>query len=148
MLEELGLQLGRLTRRAIASGDVRHYGGFVLAGLAALATDASVLVILTWGAGQSPLLARPIGIMLAMLVSWSINRTVTFSAKAPPSFREFGKFAAVSWTSQAVNYAIFAGVLLSWPETAPLVALILACFVSMFVSYAGFRFGVFEDRGR
>ena len=56
---------------------------------------------------------------------------------------EFSKFAGVSVTSQLVNYAVFAGLLLALPTLIPELALFLACFVSMFVSYAGFRFGVF-----
>ena len=130
------------------SGALRHYGGFVLGGMCALATDATVLLVLTRGAGLSPLLARPVGISLAMIVSWLINRTVTFSADTPPSLAEFARFAAVSWTAQAVNYAVFAFILLTWPGIEPVVALILASMIAMFVSYAGFRFGVFKANGR
>ena len=82
------------------------------------------------------------------IVSWLINRTVTFSADTPPSLAEFARFAAVSWTAQAVNYAVFAFILLTWPGIEPVVALILASMIAMFVSYAGFRFGVFKANGR
>lgn len=132
-------------RSAIRSGALRHYGGFVLAGLCALATDTAVLAILTRIAGISPFIARPFGIALAMVVSWIINRTLTFSSTSPPSVIEFGKFAGVSVTSQAVNYGVFASLLLLFPALVPELALFLACFVSMFVSYAGFRFGVFQN---
>ena len=125
----------------------RHYGGFILAGASAFAVDALVLLLLT-GWGLSPLLARPCGISLAMIVSWWINRTVTFASTSSPSVGEFARFAAVAWFAQAVNYAIFAAVLLVRPATAPLVALIVACFIAMFVSYAGYRYGVFSDKGR
>ena len=148
MIEQAWSRLSDARRAALASGALRHYGGFVLGGVCALATDAAVLVALTHLAGVSPLLARPVGISLAMIVSWLINRTVTFQSAAPPSVAVIARFAAVSWTAQAVNYAIFAAVLLLRPGTEPLIALILACFVAMFVSYAGFRFGVFNGRGR
>ena len=138
------VRLSDAYRTALATGALRHYGGFALAGVCALATDATVLLILTHVAGVSPLLARPAGISLAMIVSWLINRTVSFAATTPPNLREFARFAAVAWTAQAVNYAIFATVLLLRPGTEPLVALILACCIAMFVSYAGFRFGVFH----
>ena len=123
---------------------LRHYGGFVLGGVAALATDALVLTGLTRLAGLSPLIARPFAIAVAMIVSWLINRTVTFAVAGPPTWGEFARFAAVSWTAQAVNYCLFAAILLAWPGTEPVVALILASLVAMFVSYAGFRFGVFS----
>jgi putative flippase GtrA len=137
--------LSRACRTAIETGLARHYGGFVLAGLAALATDTAVLALLTRGVGMSPFLSRPFGIALAMVVSWLINRTITFSAKVAPSFFEFAKFAGVSITSQVVNYIVFATLLLSFPVLMPEIALLMACFVSMFVSYAGFRFGVFRS---
>lgn len=130
-------------RAAIDNGHVRHYGGFVLAGVSALATDTAVLAVLTRLAGLSPFIARPFGIGLAMVVSWWINRTITFAAPSPPSFLEFSRFAGVSVTSQIVNYAVFAAVLLAVPGLMPELALLSACFVSMFVSYIGFRFGVF-----
>ena len=137
-----------LLSKARDNGALRHYGGFVLAGVSALTTDATVLLVLTESFAMAPLLARPVGIAVAMVVSWLINRTVTFSATTPPNLAEFARFAAVSWTAQAVNYTIFAAVLLLRPETAPVIALILASLVAMFVSYAGYRFGVFRPRQR
>ncbi|MBU2534032.1 MAG: GtrA family protein [Alphaproteobacteria bacterium] len=122
----------------------RHIGGFIGAGLAALAVDAAVLTLLTEAGGLSPYVARLFSIMAAMVVSWQINRRVTFAARQPGTLAEFGRFATVSWVAQAVNYGVFAAVLLRWPETWPVAALMAASLVAMFVSYAGFRFGVFH----
>ena len=135
-------------RAALAGGHLRHYGGFVLAGLCALAADTAVLSLLTRVGGLSPFFARPFGIAVAMLVSWSINRTVTFNAQVPPTVLELSRFAGVSLASQCVNYAVFATLLLAFPRLAPELALLMACFVSMFVSYTGFRYGVFASSGR
>lgn len=125
---------------------VRHYGGFVLSGILALIADAVVLVLLSSYVGVPPLLARPVSIGVAMIVSWRINRFVTFAYPHAPTVAEFARFAAVSWTAQAVNYAIFAVIMVWQPDTHPVAALIAASFVSMFVSYAGFRFGVFRAK--
>lgn len=135
--------LAASVRAAVARGDVRHWGGFLLAGLSALATDTAVLSLLTRTFGISPFIARPFGIAVAMVVSWTINRTVTFKVETPANLAEFSRFAGVSITSQIVNYLVFAAILLAWPALHPEAALLAACFVSMFVSYAGFRFGVF-----
>lgn len=124
---------------------LRHYGGFVLAGCLALATDALILQGLHVGLGLTPFLARIPAIACAMIVSWLVNRTVTFASADPPSLREFAKFAAVSWFAQAVNYAVFAAILLALPGISPLAALVTASLVAMFVSYLGFRFGVFRS---
>lgn len=122
----------------------QHYGGFLTAGIAALTTDAIVLTLLTNGLGLSPFTARIFSISVAMVASWLINRTMTFAVTTTPTFAEFARFAMVSWLAQAVNYAIFAAVLLLRPETHPVAALIAASLVAMFVSYVGFRFGVFR----
>lgn len=128
----------RLSREAI-----NHYGGFVLAGLSALGVDLAVLAALGW-LGVPPLAGRFVSIACAMVVSWAINRRVTFAVAAPPTWREFAAFAGVSWFAQAVNYAVFAAILVLRPVTEPALAVIAACVVSMFIAYAGFRFGVFR----
>jgi putative flippase GtrA len=122
----------------------RHFGGFVLAGLAALSVDAFALVLMTDVAGMSPYIARLFSILLAMIVSWQINRRVTFGVASPASLSEFRRFAAVSWVAQAVNYAVFTAILLIRPDTWPVAAVAAASLLAMFVSYAGFRFGVFH----
>lgn len=126
-----------------ASGWLQHYGGFVAAGVVALCVDALVLTALTEAFGVSPFVARIVSISAAMVASWQINRRITFAVKEPPTLAEFGRFAAVSWGAQAVNYSVFAAILLLRPATAPIAALIAGSLVAMFIAYAGFRFGVF-----
>lgn len=132
-------------QRGYPVSPLHHYGGFALAGLLALTTDGLILEGLT-GAGWDPLLARPLAIAVAMIVSWLVNRRVTFAVPGRPSLREYVRFAGVSWSAQAVNYLVFGAILIARPVTAPLVALVLASLVAMFVSYFGFRYGVFSWR--
>lgn len=138
-----GISVGRAV---LAHGATRRYGGFLLGGGLAFLTDAAVLLMLTRGAGLSPFSARPLSICVAMVVSWLINRTITFAQTVPPTFAEFGRFAAVAWTAQAVNYGVFAAILLAVPGLEPLIALALACLVSMIVSFNGYKHGVFRRR--
>jgi putative flippase GtrA len=125
---------------------LRHYGGFVLAGGLGFVADAAVLWLLTYGVGVSPFLARLVGIALGVLVSWLVNRSVTFGATSPPSLREFAKYSAAAGFAQVVNYAVFGAILLARPETDPMIAFVVACLVSIPTSYIGFRFGVFRHR--
>jgi putative flippase GtrA len=69
---------------------------------------------------------------------------VTFAVAAPPSFGEFVRFAVVAGSANALNYAIYAAILLVWPAVAPLAAQIVSTAVAMVASYLGFRFGVFR----
>lgn len=134
-------------RRKFTGADIRHYGGFVFAAALSFIVDVGVLHALVDGLGVNALLARPPSILMAMIVGWLTNRTITFAMRTPPSFREFLRFAAVSSTAQGVNYAVFAAILLLAPATLPALAVGLASLVSMFVSYAGYRYGVFGPSG-
>jgi putative flippase GtrA len=133
--------IGRIMAEPVSK--VRHFGGFVLAGGMAFVTDAGVTQLLTGLTSLSPLAARPLAIFLAMLVSWGLNRTITFAESRPPSWPEFAKFAAASFGSQLVNYLVFAAMLALRPATDTTLAIAVASGVAMFVAYAGFRFGVF-----
>jgi putative flippase GtrA len=125
---------------------LRHFGGFLLAGGLAFLTDVAILEALTRLAGASPFAARMPAILTAMVVSWLINRRVTFAVEARPSLAELVRFAAVSWLAQVVNYATFAGLLILRPALWPPAAVFCSSLVAMTVSYLGFRFGVFRYR--
>ncbi len=126
----------------------RHWLAFAASGGIAFAIDAVVLKSLTLFAGFSPFSARLIAIAAAMLGGWLAHRTWTFRVAAKPSLAEFGRYAAVASGSAAVNYVIFAGLLLAKPDLEPLIALVLASAVAMAVAYLGMRFGVFGRRDK
>jgi putative flippase GtrA len=128
-------------------GLVRHVGGFVASGAMAFTTDAAILALLTKGLGTDPFLARLVAIAVAIIAGWLSHRRLTFAVSQRPSFGEFLSFAAVAWTSAAINYAVYAAVLLRRPETEPLVAMVVASLVAMIASYAGMRLGVFGKPG-
>ena len=123
---------------------LRHWGGFLLGGGMAFAVDSGVLMLLTRVVGVPALAARLVAIATAMVVSWLINRTLTFRSGARASIGEFARFAAVAWTAAAINYLVFAGLILFWPAIHPVAAVGLASLVAMCFSYAGMRFGVFR----
>jgi putative flippase GtrA len=126
------------------SAVLRHWGGFVLAGSIAFVVDSGVLMLLSQGLGMPALVARILAISLAMIVSWLINRTITFPTSAAPSVAEFARFAAVAWSAAAINYLVFAGLVMSLPKIHPVAAVAIASLVAMVGSYAGMRFGVFR----
>lgn len=122
----------------------RHWGGFLVSGGTAFVVDAALTLTLTY-AGLNAFIARLIAIMVAMVVAWLMHRRFTFAVKAPPSMREFMKFAAVAWSANALNYGIYAVLLLVWPALWPLAAMVVSTAVAMVFSYLGFRLGVFRE---
>jgi len=128
-------------------GIVRHGLGFLVSGSLAFVTDAMVLHVLTSAAHVDPIIARLASISVAMVVGWLSHRRLTFALSSAPSLGEFIRYAAVAWFSAGVNYAVFVFIILIWPETLPLVALVVASGIAMFVSYVGMRFGAFRVHG-
>ena len=122
---------------------LRHYGAFVLAGTLAFMTDALVLLALIQLAGIGPLLARPFAIAAAMVVSYTLNRTITFRLPGPPSRSEFARFVGWASAAAALNYAVFAAALLIDPRMPPLAALVISSLASLLFAYCYMRFAVF-----
>ncbi|MEO8242334.1 MAG: GtrA family protein [bacterium] len=121
-----------------------HAAGFVASGVMAFATDAVVLQGLLFLTSWSALVCRLIAIPCAMVVGWQMHRRLTFAVKTKATWREFRDFAAVGWVAAALNYGVFAGVVIAVPTLWPLVALVISSGVAMVFSYLGYRFHVFK----
>jgi putative flippase GtrA len=122
----------------------RHWGGFLVSGGTASLVDAGVTTSLIGLAGLDPFSARLVAILIAMVVAWQMHRRLTFAVAAPSSLREFLRFSTVAWSANALNYAVYVAILLAWPKTWPLAALVAGTAIAAVFSYLGFRFGVFR----
>jgi putative flippase GtrA len=125
---------------------VRHWAGFLASGLIALSVDAAVLETGVRAFAVHPLVARLLGISCAMVAGWLAHRTLTFALRSRPSVGEFARYAAVGWTTAAVNYGVFASLLIARPALHPLIALLLASIVATIFAYLGMRYGAFRGR--
>ncbi len=123
---------------------LRHWIGFFGSGSLAFAVDYGVLQALMFATPIGVLAARVISISVAMVVGWLCHRTFTFAVAERPSVAEFVRYFGVAWTAAALNYAVFALVMLLRPVTDTLVAIVLAGAVAMVASYLGMRFGAFN----
>jgi putative flippase GtrA len=56
----------------------------------------------------------------AMVVTWALNRTLTFASETPPNWREFGHYAAVAiyWIALALGAPTWAAFILGVGLTA------------------------------
>ncbi|MEQ1714642.1 MAG: GtrA family protein [Hyphomicrobium sp.] len=125
-------------------GPWAHGAGFLVSGLLAFATDAGVLWMVTHSGAMNPYTGRLVAIAVAMVVAYFAHRTLTFGVSEPPGLRQFAKFCSLAATANAINYAIYAGILIAHPDSPPLYALLVATLVATVVSYLGMRFGVFR----
>jgi putative flippase GtrA len=122
---------------------LRRYGGFLFTGSIGFCTDLGVLTLLT-AAGWGPLVARIPSVLIAVTVTWLLNRQITFATHAPPSFAEFGRYLAVSAVTVLVNYAVYGGFVLA--GVTPPLALAAASGISMTLSYCGYGHLVFRRK--
>lgn len=123
-----------------------HWGGFLASGAMGFLTDAVILETCIRLLNFRPLPARLLAISVAMVVAWLSHRTITFALKSRPSAAEFVRYAAMAWTAAAINYGVFASVLLLRPQTWPLAALVVSSCVAAIFSYLAMRHGVFRGR--
>lgn len=132
----------------IDTRSLRHWGGFVLSGSTAALVDAGLTGALIHGLGADRFSARLVAILAAMVVAWAMHRRITFAVSTRPSLAEFSRFATVAGSANALNYAIYAGLLWLWPALWWLVALVAGTGVATVFAYLGFRLGVFRQPPR
>lgn len=118
---------------------------FAMAGVAGFVVDAGVLKALIWlGLDARP--ARLVSFVAALTATWLVNRSRAFGDRTgPPTFAEFGRYAAASLAAGLINLAVFFGLVTLVPLFArwPVAALAVATLVSMSVNFWSYAKVVF-----
>ena len=115
---------------------------FIFVGSMGLITDFGSFSALMAVVGQ-PLVVRLISIALATLVTWRLNRALTFDASGRRQHHEALRYAAVTVVAQGLNYLIFTSLVLSVLKPLPHVALLVGSFIAAFFTYFGHRLFAF-----
>lgn len=133
----LAARLARVIKFAVTGGI-----GFVV--------DIGMLTLLTVPFDINPYTARVFAILVAMTVTWLINRRFTFKVHDQVTDRrglvaEGGRYGLVAVSAAVVNYAVYAATLYSLPEfilgsddIPPPIAAVIGSGVAMFFSYYGY----------
>src|SRR6188474_2215327 len=90
---------------------LRRLGWFVAVGTAAAAVHFAVVVLLVELRGWRPLVANPLGWLVAFGVSFVGHHRLTFANSGARTGRAAGRFLAVSAMGFAVNEAAYASLL-------------------------------------
>ncbi len=138
-------------RRAVRSpvGVGRQLPRFVLAGAVGFVVDAGVLYA-ALAAGLGYYSGRTVSFLVAVVITWLINRNWTFEARPTrPTLAEFGRYFAAMSLGGAVNYATYAIVVGLLPIAAwlPLAAVAAGSIAGLGVNFATARHWVFRRRG-
>ncbi|MDD7910236.1 MULTISPECIES: GtrA family protein [Pseudovibrio] len=116
---------------------------FCLVGATGLVVDAAVLaVLLAFGLG--PFAGRLLSIWAAMTNNWALNRAFTFKSDAA-KLPEYLRFIAVNLLGAIINYGVYSAILLSFPESSPFAALIIATGVAVIFNFMGSKLFAFRN---
>ena len=133
---------GRIAEQIPAFAAIGVIGYFVDAGITYL--GAKYL-------GLSPELARPPGFIIATIVNFILNRSITFRHARAAVIGAFVRYCLVASSGLAVNYAVYSACVLLAPSAGIAVTpAILPLFVAagsgaaMVLTFVGFRFFAFR----
>jgi putative flippase GtrA len=84
------------------------FSRFCIAGGTGFIVDAGLCQLLVDRIEISPLISRVISIGVAMLVTWSINRSLTFGRSSSSAPVEWIKYVFVTSAGAVANYLVFA----------------------------------------
>ncbi|NQY39146.1 MAG: GtrA family protein [Henriciella sp.] len=121
-----------------------QFGRFAIVGGLGFLVDSCFTLALIHR-GIDPYTARVFSIALAMMVTWRLNRALTFETRGSDQAAEGFRYFTVAMIAAVLNYAIYAGLLLSIPALPPLLAIIIAIGSVTMLSFAGYRHLVFKS---
>ena len=110
-----------------------------------LITDLAVFTLVV-AHGINPLGARLISLPLATLVTWRLNRALTFDRSGRRAADEAMRYAAVVIAAQAVSYGVFAVLVVTLVTAPPQIAVIAGAAAGALVSYSGQALFAFRPR--
>lgn len=128
---------------ALPRNTLERFIRFALVGGAGFIVDAGLTVGLQ-AAGLDIFSSRLIAISLAMLVTWRLNRAITFGASPSGQAGEGVRYGVVAVAVAGVNYAAYAALMLFVPGMPAIIAVALATGLSMILSYTGYSRLVFR----
>jgi putative flippase GtrA len=128
-----------------------QFPAFAAIGLLGYFVDATITYVCAKYLGLSPELARPPGFLVATVVNFALNRSITFRHSHAPLLRAFLRYCGVAAVGLAVNYSVYSACVLLAPRAGVAVTpAILPLFVAagsgaaMVLTFVGFRFFAFR----
>jgi len=118
---------------------------FLTVGAIGLTTDICVFTILV-GYAPRPLLMRLFSLAAATLVTWRLNRALTFDESGRHQGEEALRYAIVTAASQGTSYAVFALLVLTVLGLLPQGAIVIGAAIGAIVAYNGHRLFAFAPR--
>jgi putative flippase GtrA len=118
---------------------------FLGVGAIGLTTDFCIFTILiAWQ--PRVLLMRLVSLAIATLVTWRLNRALTFDRSGRAQHEEAMRYAIVTAVAQGTSYAVFAALVLTVLAWLPQAALLAGAAVAALIAYNGHRLFAFAPK--
>jgi putative flippase GtrA len=109
---------------------------FIGVGGVGLVTDLGIFTLIIAHQPQ-PLLARLISLAIATIVTWRLNRALTFDRSGRRGADEAMRYALVAAAAQAISYTLFAILVVTAFGAAPQLAVLVGAATGALFSYGG-----------
>lgn len=96
--------------------------------------------------GAHPIATRCVSLAIATLVTWRLNRAVTFAASGRRQHDEAVRYAAVTAMSQGTSFAVFSALVLTVLAQIPQLALLVGAAIGAAIAYTGHLLFAFAPR--
>ena len=110
---------------------------FILIGGLGFIADAGLLLVFIQ-MGLNPFAARVVSISVTMIMTWRLNRALTFGPSHDSAMKEAARYFSVAVTVAALNYVVYASLLVAVANCPPVLATALATGVCTLVSFLGY----------
>jgi putative flippase GtrA len=121
-----------------------RFAGFALIGAIGFAADAGMLYLLLHTTSLGAISARVASIAFALMVTWQLNRWLTFGASSRPVAVEGARYGGVGVATSMVNFAVYSAILWAAPGLTVFLALVIASLAALALSFFGYSRLVFD----
>jgi putative flippase GtrA len=128
----------------ISKKKLRQILGFILAGLVGFLIEYTFIEFCVHNFGTGAIMPRFISFPTAVIITWYINRRLSFNKKSTANFSEFFRYFRSTAVAQATNVISYGMFILLVPSFSSLMALFIASFISTNVSFCLYSNYVFK----
>jgi len=117
---------------------------FVLIGAIGFVADAGMLYLLLHTTTLGAISARVGSIAFALLVTWQLNRWLTFGPSSRPIAVEGARYGGIGMATSVVNFVVYSAVLWAMPDLTVFLALVVGSLAALVFSFFGYSRLVFD----
>ena len=114
---------------------LRQIFGFLIAGISGFLLEYAIIYFFVLNFEVNAIAPRFLSFPLAVLLTWYINRRLTFNKQTPANLSELIRFIKSTALAQAANFLSYSIILINVTYISALIALLIASIISINISF-------------